>query len=492
MGEIVHADLDRRALNRHRASVTEWMLPVFLGLVAGAAAGLFVSVHWSILIVAAFAVVLLSALENETFLLFVIVLLPLSWEWPEGFLRDVMTPLRLLMLVGFFAGRAWRGNLDWRRLWSFPISKTCALFLAIAVVSVMVGPVGWQHDSLAQIYRLISWVGFYFFAVAWIGSRRLLHRVLAAFLVSLCLLGVFSVVQEAVGGYTHLWLYFNPPGPDFIPWTGRAPSLFFYPTALAGCLGLFLPFALASWILGRGKLKVLAGAALGLGFLSLVFSQSLGGLLSFCAVLVLAVVYFVRSWRRRVLLLAGLLASAAAFYLARRILNPAHFAAATKSLPPDVIIRLAQFHAAWVLFLQHPLFGVGFGDFGAVSGGLLPNASWMPSTSLMASNLYLNFMAETGIIGCLVFFFLLFRIARQSCINARTGLRPLGRIIAFGSLGAITTVLVHGLVDYLLLSSQYGTLLFLVMALVVVSSHVRPRQKTFGPTVKSGGMAACV
>jgi putative inorganic carbon (HCO3(-)) transporter len=475
MADSMQSHLGAEARRANADDLPGWTFPALLGLAAGIAAALFVTVHWTIAVVGALVVVALSVIENEKFLLAVIFLLPVSWTLPAGTLRDVMTPLRILVLVGFFAGRMLRGELDWRRLFASPISRISVLFLSVAVATVAIGPVGWGHDSLAQAYRLVSWVGFYFFGLAWIESRRRLRQVMMALLASVCLLGLYSILQEAVDGYTTLWLHLTPPGSDYIPWNGRAPSLVSYSTSLAGYVDISLPFALAAWVAGRGQLKKLGGAALGLGSVALVFSQSLGGLMSFGFVLALAIYCFVRSWRRRTVLFGGLAAVAAAFYLARHVLNPAHFADASRVMAPDIVVRLLQFQSAWVVFIHHPLTGIGFGNFGEVSGNYLPSVSWMPSASQMASSLYLTLLAETGVVGLAIFVYLMFLVARKAWAQMSSAGESLGLIVAFGTFGAVSAVLVHGLTDYLFMfSPQYGTLVWLVFALLVVNSTQKP------------------
>lgn len=476
MADNMESHLDSRALWPGSAHLPEWATVALVGLAAGIAASLFVAVHWTLAVAGALVVVALAATENENFLLLLIFLLPINWVRSSGAIRDVTTPLRLLVILGFFGGRLLRGNLNWRSLFAPPITRASGLLFGIFLASVVFGPIGWGHDSLAQFYRLVSWIGFYLLALAWIDSPRRLRQVLAALLGSLCLLGLFSILQEAAGGYTGFWLYLNPPGIESLPWKGRAPSLLAYSNSLAGCVELMLPFALATTVVASGRLKKLGGWALGLGICALVFSQSVGGLLCLGSILVLAICTVIRPRRKRVLLFVGLVLAAAGLYAARAFLNPTHFAVSTDRLMPDVMGRFLQFEAAWAAFIRHPLLGVGFGNFGAVSSALIPNVPWVTPVSYMASNLYLNLLAETGIIGLAAFLYLLFLAARRARTQIKSTGWELGPVLAFGTFGAVSTVLVHGLVDYLFFyCPQYGTLLWLVLALLVVSSRLRNR-----------------
>jgi hypothetical protein len=94
-----------------------------LALLGAGAAALFICAHWSIAVVGAALILVLSAVESEPFLLFIIFLSPLGWSLKtEGVLRDVPSAVRFLVVVGFFLSRLWRGRADVRRLLSSPIA----------------------------------------------------------------------------------------------------------------------------------------------------------------------------------------------------------------------------------------------------------------------------------------------------------------------------------------------------------------------------------
>jgi len=84
-----------------------------IGIGAAAAAVLFIWAHWSMALVGAVAILALSAAESEPFLLFVIFLLPLNWVLKDELpVRDVMVVVRVVVVVGFFLGRMWRGQTN--------------------------------------------------------------------------------------------------------------------------------------------------------------------------------------------------------------------------------------------------------------------------------------------------------------------------------------------------------------------------------------------
>jgi len=285
------------------------------------------------------------------------------------------------------------------------------------------------------------------------------------------MVAVFGVFQEIVGDYTSFWLFFNPPQEWFQPMEHRVPSLLNYSNSLAGYLNLVLPFGLACFALGKGKWRKLGGWTVGLGFIALVCTQSLGGLAAFCCVLVLAIFCFIRTQRRRVLLLAGVCALALGFYLAKETLNPAHVG---DSVGFDAATRLLLWSTAWNLFVHSPIIGVGWGNFVELYGPYVSSFSWIPSGVLEVHSIYLQLLAETGIVGFASFFLFLFRAVQQALHQLRCSAEILDKALAFGVLGGILTILVHGFVDFVFqVSPQFGTLFWMLLALLVVSDRIQ-------------------
>jgi len=98
-------------------SLQKFVLPLSVG--AALLAALVVSYNWSLAAVGAIPVLALSAAESELFILAVVFLLPLGWLLNTDFVvHDVVTGARILVAIGFVAGRLWRGNLHVAQLFS--------------------------------------------------------------------------------------------------------------------------------------------------------------------------------------------------------------------------------------------------------------------------------------------------------------------------------------------------------------------------------------
>ena len=453
-------------------------MTLFLGLLAAALGTLFAVGHWSIALLCGIAILMLSAIESTPFLVGIIFLIPVGWFarisstlGASDSRMDLATAARLLVVAGFFLGRLCRGQLSVKQMLRPPLTRLSLAFGAVAFASVILAPTGIMYGSLKGVVRLLSYVGFYLFLVCWVNSRERVRTISFTLLCSTIMVAVFGVFQEIVGDYTSFWLFFNPPQEWFQPMEHRVPSLLNYSNSLAGYLNLVLPFGLACFALGKGKWRKLGGWTVGLGFIALVCTQSLGGLAAFCCVLVLAIFCFIRTQRRRVLLLAGVCALALGFYLAKETLNPAHVG---DSVGFDAATRLLLWSTAWNLFVHSPIIGVGWGNFVELYGPYVSSFSWIPSGVLEVHSIYLQLLAETGIVGFASFFLFLFRAVQQALHQLRCSAEILDKALAFGVLGGILTILVHGFVDFVFqVSPQFGTLFWMLLALLVVSDRIQ-------------------
>lgn len=437
-----------------------------LSLLASAAAALFVCAHWSIALLGAVVVLVLSAIESEGFLFFVILLTPFVWVLQgDTLVRNVSVALRSLVVVGFFAGRLLRGQARIGHLFHPVVSRASLLFLCAAAVPTVLGKWGRTYESVRAVYQLATFVGFYFVVLAWVDSRPRIRKVLWGLLFSTVVTALFAFYQQIIGGYTSLWLYLNPQDEHTPPWSGRSTSFMGHPNNFAGYLNLVLPLALACYVLGQAKWKKLGAWTLGLGFLALLSSQSVGGLLAFLAILVLAISCFVRSRKKRLALLAGICAFVFLFYLLGPILNPTH---TEEAVGADAVSRLLLWGTAWDEFIHFPVFGVGWGNFAAPYGGEIPFA---PALS-EPHNVYLQLLAETGLVGFVAFFNLVIKSWRQARRQLRSSLGFLDSALAFGVLGALLSLLVHGFID-IPFFAQSGTLLWVLLALLVASDRLQ-------------------
>jgi putative inorganic carbon (HCO3(-)) transporter len=129
---------------------------------------------------------------------------------------------------------------------------------------------------------------------------------------------------------------------------------------------------------------------------------------------------------------------------------------------------LLLWSTAWDEFMHSPVFGVGWGNFLAPYGGDIP---FLPGLG-EPHNLYLQLLAETGLVGLVTFFNLVVQSWRQARCQLTSSRDFLNLASAFGVLGALLSVLVHGSID-IPFFAQSGTLLWVLLALLVASDRLR-------------------
>lgn len=130
-----------------------------------------------------------------------------------------------------------------------------------------------------------------------------------------------------------------------------------------------------------------------------------------------------------------------------------------------VVERLAHWQSALDMAADAPLLGVGFGNY-EIAYDDYALVNW-PDALGHAHNYYLNLLAETGIIGLIVYVMMLSSIFVHSIrLLARTN--SLERGVILGVIGMLTHLTVHSLVDKLFVNNIFlhiGVMIGLVASL---------------------------
>jgi O-antigen ligase len=452
--------------------------PLLLGLLAAVLGTLFLLVPQGFALLCGIGILVLSAAENEAFLLLVIFLTPVGWivgktesivsAFPSRSNIDAALLFRCLVVLGFFAGRLVRGKIEIRKLLQPALAKASLAFMAAIAISAMLSEPDERLASLIRVaVRVIAYLGFFLFILAWCNSRERVKRVAQILLISTLVTAAFALIQSAASGYTFLWHFLYPEGSDTFPWDSRATSFFDYPNDLASYLNLILPFALACLAVRGSKWKSLGACTLVMGTAALFCTESRGGLLGFGCMLLAAIHFLVEKWRTRVVLVCALATLALIFYLGAAAPGEEHLGWGDLS---SGATRLYLWAAAAQLFLGSPLHGVGWGNFQLLYRDYL-DASMVGESQLGVHSTYLALLAETGILGFLSFLTLLVVGFREACRRLRGWPDPFDRSLGFAVAGAIVALVVQGLVEFQIAFTQFGVLFWMLLALLVASSR---------------------
>jgi len=408
-------------------------------------------------------VFILAALRFKPLVPAVVFCLPLTpfldWDFP---IRDLTTLVRFSLFAGVVVYRLSHGKDLREWLWSGWLTRAVLGYFVVAIASVAFNPV--TLDAQRELMRLASYVCFYYVITDWIQTPQDTRTVLKILMASTIAVALFGLYQMMIGGYTALYDVLYPIQEEIRqipPWEGRITSFLEHYNGLAAYINLVVPFCLVFALRGTDTaLRTLSKWCLALASVALLLTQSRGGLLAYAAMLMVSAYLLApdrktRMRRLALVLVVCVLVAAVAGMFFQRLGEIDDYTA---------VSRLAIWGGAFTVFTRAPVVGAGFGNLRPLMGGLigLPEG-WMGD----AHNLYLELLAESGLVGLIAFAFLIvsaLRVARRCMRQSQDEFTRLTGIAAFA---AVCGVLVHGTVDYLFHTTpQVAALYFLVLGIL--------------------------
>ena len=451
------------------ASVDGTFMAPLIALVAVAVAALATSSSSFLIAGLGTALAVTAVLRFDWFIYTQIFLLPWYPFLDTGLpLRDVSLPLRFLLFAGVWLIRRRQSKSlkDW--IVGSRLKKAVLVFAVISTLSLLISALGPNIDAVRSLARLFSYLALFYAIVGWVETGEQISTIIKILFSSTILVALFSFYQVVSQGYTDLYFHLYPSQEEALEeWNGRVTSLLFHFNSLAGYLNLVLPFSLACMVLAREKdrgLRLLALSAHSLACAALYFTGSRGGLIAYAG-MVLVTIWFSKPKITALsrILLASILSLAIVLSLQPRVAGGGRLGGVDDFTSAS---RLALWGTAGTMFRQHPVLGVGYGNYRSLYNDYLPGVT---PNQLDAHNLYLQFLAETGIIGFVVFFTMVTMFARGALKLAKNT-DSWCRILGIGVGGALAATLIHGMVDYLFnVSPQFGALFWLVLALGIVA-----------------------
>ncbi len=456
-------------------------------------------------------------------------LMPISVPWGSIDFIDIKgLRLNSADLLVVFLAIGWLMSFGLRQQKAGPLDRESA-HIPLYLVAAMLALVGTMALSMTTALNISSslkeiskWLEF--LVVALLGAQYLrTRRQIWTIIVLICLAGI----SQAFYGY--IQAFFNIGPQAFIRDASlRVYGTFDQPNPYAGYINIPLSIALALTLLGRGWLtRILAGLTAILLGIAEYLSQSRGGEMAIAAALVFIVLAgmprILTLMRVLIIALLGFFEALLAGWIPLHIFNPVlHFLGLVQisltqpsSQDYSTAERLAHWIAGLHMFLDHPILGVGIGNYADAYPQYFITIFVDPLGH--AHNYYINIAAETGFIGLTAYVLFLFAMfvagvtalrhinkkyeqakmqepEAQSVIEAPLGsrnklkllLRPLSlaqhyrrqkqvaiaamltndRALAIGLLAALITVSVHNLVDDLYVHSLTTLIALLLIALI--------------------------
>ena len=329
----------------------------------------------------------------------------------------------------------WYAYARARPLVSIPVLVgPLAVYLMAAVFAFAVA--GGAETARAPLRSLVTGILLFAATVLSIRDRQQLLWVLAGVAGGAGLAGAYALYQSVTG---------FSASEGFISESGaivhRVTAGFAHPNALGGFLVQLVPFVVAGLLLSR-RTRPYYALALAFALIGLYLSFSRSAVVA----LLLVPFFFVRG--RRVLMLAPVIALLVLF--ATPDLSRERFATLTQS-GAEFTTRSEIWRTAGTLWSQEPVVGVGLGQFPvAYSEARIPGKEFLPNTALQppphAHNLFLQSLAEQGIIGTLALLAVL-AAAFRTALQLRRLEDPTLSLLGSAGVASLTVFLVHNQFD---------------------------------------------
>ncbi len=406
----------------------------------------------------------MAALRFRPLLLTVLFFLPinpwLNWSLP---IKDMATLVRLSLFLGVLVDRHRSGQPPWEWLFSGRVTRVILGYFAVVVLSsVVLNPL--TPLVARELMRMISYLCFYYTVVDWVRSENDFKAVVNTLMISTIGATVFGIYQYMIGDYSAIFYALYPIQDEALknpPFSGRITSFLSHYNTFAGYLNMVIPFAIALAIKARDKFtRALARICFAMSSLALVLTQSRGGLLAYVAVLVMSAYYLTPTPKARMRWIVAILITC----LVGGLLIGMVFERLAGVDQFTELSRLAIWAGAGIIFIGHPVAGIGYGNFKNV---LAATVDVPEGFMLDAHNLYMELLAETGVLGFIAFFILAFTVMRRGVNTYKNSRALMDSVVGFAVATGVMSVMAHGAVDYLFHNSpQFAALFFLLLALL--------------------------
>ena len=330
--------------------------------------------------------------------------------------------------------------------------------------------------AVTKVFALLASAAL-FIAVHQICREREQLVIVAAGAVAGLMIASAQGLLEQVSGSFHT--FGAGPGGSSV---GRVQGSFGHPNAYGGYLAVLLPLAVAFAVSKSfsAQLRWLGGVAVALAVPALILSYSRGavGALAAGSIIWLALL------RPRLALLAAVAVGVVGLLFAPSAFKDRF---SSRETTADVGLRSDIWSSAIDIYSERPLLGVGLNNFSEGYSRLPSTLSTGAQRRLLhrsqilvpphAQNLYLNVLAEEGIIG----FFSLIALAIAALATIYRGCHvrdPAGRAICMASGAGIMTLALHSLLD-VTLPGPIGLPAFALLAVAAI--FVARDRESLGP-----------
>jgi putative inorganic carbon (hco3(-)) transporter len=300
-----------------------------------------------------------------------------------------------------------------------------------------------------------------------------------ALIVAGLFMGIISVFQSLTGTFNNNYYGFggwqaqNTGGVSRNRLTGPYDN----PNAYAQVLVVIVPLALDRlWHERNFLLRILAGLSMIVSVLTIFFTYSRGGFLTLLFALGVLLALRRPNFFPLIITFAlayGLIQLLPDTYMSR-ITTLLQFTSAQNAqiTDPSFVGRTSENTAAWRMFLDHPLLGVGLGNFkDNYQDYSRPLGLDQRRTPRSPASLYLELLSEQGIVGTVIFIFLLGLIFREM-ISARNNFQLAGMFDESFMVAAIIASFSGYMFAAIFKNSAYSNAFWVIVGIALASGQV--------------------
>ena len=361
--------------------------------------------------------------------------------------------------------QAVRSLLSGRELEAPPVFVGALAFVGAALAAV---PLAAAEGAAAAKFVLLAGSVFIYLLIAlFLDDWRSLKPIFAALLIVGLLVSAHALWQYFTGDLSRV---------GFISSTGaveyRVASFFPHPNQLAGFVVLFVPLSVGLYSVFESRLAKAACVLLSLLALPAAIVTYSRGVLVALVALVLVLARSKRAW-------PAIAAAAVLVVLLAPSTWQDRVADAGRLDRPEIATRLDFWDAALSMFQAHPVLGVGLNSFDVAYVDLdttgrtfLPGSGLAPPES--AHNLYLNTLAEQGLVGIAALFLLILAAGRM-VLALRRSSDPRIRNFGLGLLGAGIALLVSNLFDVTFVDPKTSMLVWTLLGVGAALQRIDAR-----------------
>ncbi len=370
----------------------------------------------------------------------------------------------LLLVAGWliFIYKSIKGFFEWEKT---PFDFVIVIFVIVSFLSIINSPD--PGFSFYNCYNLVGrYVFTYYLVVQSINTKDLqqLQILMISAATSLFFVLVYGFIQAFLGIGLNV---------EDMAWTdtamfpglkARVFSTWQNPNLLGGYLDFVLGLLAGVFFLFKNRnMRIIIGLLFCLTAFCLSLTYARGACFSIAVVIaVYAVLY-----NRRVLV--GLIILGAVLLFSDAALVERLTAVFTK-MDTSSEMRLAFWESTIAMILDHPLLGIGWGAYFMV----YPNYDYYMQGHFIkivhAHNMYLNFMAEIGLVGFTSFMIYYFGVIYKAFSSAKKYAQSLIGGILLGIGLGMSALALNGLTDYVMFNTELSMLVWLFAAVAVMLS----------------------